>query len=804
MSKNLKYDKIKKNDKIEVKVNMRKNINVTLFLSFLLIFCMPVMALADDAFFVPEYTSEYKEWQTLSEEEKQQVMEPPIYENPEDVTQADIQTFSADNNMVGSGLPTKFTRNDYGKVRNQTTNLCWACSSATVFENNYRLTNYRIKEFSDLHMEYMTSKTYHNQGFNRAYNTGGNINIALAYATNGMGIVEDSNITASNFKNARPIAKVSDYEIISSYRVKDYVYQYGAVSAYTCMATNYFSSSNVWNNADLAYYCSNTSAKANHAVTIVGWDDNYTNAAFPGQKGAYVVLNSYGTSFGKNGLYYVFYNDVFVKNTEFFAVTKTENCNYQNLYQYDEYGQTATIGWSILSGGTYAANVFTRNTNQAEDLTELGIYFPTTENVTIYVNTNGNDKNKNHATYVFSSDTENPGYHTVKLPKPVTLKNNQFTVIVQYHGYMGAELASTDGNSWWYTISSNYGESYISRDGQNWRDLKTATELAGRCANACIKAFTTASQNVEEDNSKELANYVFDYRYYAEHNLDLYQAFGYNQTALKNHWETCGKAEGRPASCVFDAKYYLSHNGDLQAAFGNNYTAAYHHFMSGGYREYRKSSLEYDGNYYKQKNGDLRNLSSMELIRHYALYGKSEMRQASDNFDVVNDLFDAEVYAKMNPDLTATFGYNETRLKDHWLRYGIAEGRVASLVFDSKYYLEINGDLKNAFGNNYIAAYNHFVQCGFQEQRQASSVFSIKYYCENNADVKNTYGQNRLRALNHFGLVGQKEIRATCRNFNVAAYQNKNRDLYQAYGNQYQMYYIHYAQYGRHENRVCR
>lgn len=787
---------------------MRKSINVTLFFSVLMILCMPVISLADDAFFVPEYTSEYKEWQTLSEEEKQQVIEPQIYENPEDVAQADIQTFSADNNMVGSGLPTKFTRNDYGKVRNQTTNLCWACSATTAFENNYRLTNYRIKEFSDLHMEYMTSNTYNNQGFNRAYNTGGNINIALAYATNGMGIVADSGITASNFKNAQPIAKVSDYEIISSYRVKDYIYQYGAISAYTCMATNYFSSSNLWNNADLAYYCSNSSAKANHAITIVGWDDNYTNPAFPGQRGAYVVLNSYGTSFGKNGLYYIFYNDVFVRNASFFAVTKTENCNYKNLYQYDEYGQTATIGWSILSGGTYAANVFTKKTSQAEDLTELGIYFPTTENVTIYVNANGNDKNKNHATYVFSSDTENPGYHTVKLPKPVTLTNNQFTVIVQYHGYMGAELASTDANSWWYTISSNYGESYISRDGQNWRDLKTATELGGRCANACIKAFTTASSHanpsMEIEAYRNLANYVFDYRYYAEHNLDLYQAFGYNQTALKNHWETYGKAEGRAASCIFDGKYYVANNGDLQVAFGNNYTAAYQHFMVYGYREYRKSSLEYDGNYYKKNNGDLGNMSSVELIRHYSLYGKSELRQASNNYDIVQYLFDSEVYAKMNPDLTAAFGYNEIRLKDHWLRYGIAEGRIASLVFDNKYYLTLNTDVKNVFGNNYIASYNHFVQYGFQEKRQASSVFSISYYQENNTDVKNTYGTNCLRALNHFALVGKNEKRATANNFNVEAYQQKNGDLYHAYRNQYQMYYIHYMQYGRHENRVCR
>ncbi len=778
---------------------MKKSQYLKILFSFLMILCIPIIAFADSEFFVPEYTKKYLQWDALSEEEKKEFIEPEIYEDVDEEGQ--IQTFSTEENMVGVNLPARFARSDYGEVRKQDGNLCWACSAATMFETNYRLTNYRIKRFSDIHMDYMTSKTYNSQGFNRNYNDGGNVNIALAYATNGMGIVENANMTSTNFKNAKPVAKVSDYEVLSTFdEAKNYLYHNGVLSAYTYMGQRYFSG-NIWNNQNLAYYCSDTNQNANHAVTIIGWDDNYTNAAFAGQKGAFIALNSYGTEFGNNGLYYIFYSDVFVKNAVFYAVTKTEEMNYDYLYQYDEYGQTATIGWSLLQSGTYASNVFTRKTKQPEILNEIGIYFPTLQNLTVYINTNGDDKDIHHATYVFSTGSKAKGYHTIKLPEPITLNHNQFTIGVKYNGYMGAELASDAGCSWWKTVSSNYGESYISMNGRDWRDLKTASELGGRAANACIKAFT---KKIEPDYSSELINYVFDYRYYAEHNLDLYRAFGYNQTALKNHWENYGKAEGRAASCVFDAKQYLENNGDLRTAFGNDYTAAYRHFMSYGYKEYRKSSLEYDGNFYKNHNGDLQDMNAMQLIRHYALYGKNEARQASDNYDIVNSLFDASIYAKANPDLTAAFGNNEIRLKDHWLRYGIAEGRTASLAFDSKYYLEANGDLKNAYGNNYMQAYQHFIKWGFVEKRQASPVFSVQYYLENNGDLKNAYGTNYLKVLNHFKLYGKTEKRPTSSQFNVEAYQNKNGDLKYAYGNRFELYYMHYMQYGRAENRVCR
>ena len=55
-----------------------------------------------------------------------------------------------------------------------------------------------------------------------------------------------------------------------------------------------------------------------HAVSIIGWDDNFKASNFPSelgvtQDGAWLVLNSWGTNFGNNGCFWVSYQDYYIE-----------------------------------------------------------------------------------------------------------------------------------------------------------------------------------------------------------------------------------------------------------------------------------------------------------------------------------------------------------------------------------------------------------------------------------------------------------------------------------------------------------
>ena len=83
---------------------------------------------------------------------------------------------------------------------------------------------------------------------------------------------------------------------------------------------------------------------SNHAVTVVGWDDNYSKSNFstePEGDGAWIVKNSWGTEFGDNGYFYLSYYDQAVRGAgqDWFAYTVNVENNYDYQYQYDGFVQ---------------------------------------------------------------------------------------------------------------------------------------------------------------------------------------------------------------------------------------------------------------------------------------------------------------------------------------------------------------------------------------------------------------------------------------------------------------------------------
>ena len=69
-----------------------------------------------------------------------------------------------------------------------------------------------------------------------------------------------------------------------------------------------------------------------------------------------------------------------------------------------------------------------------------------------------------------------------------------------------------------------------------------------------------------------------------------------------------------------------------------------------------------------------------------------------------------QYYADANDDIKAVCGYDYAMLENHFLHYGIKEGREASLVFSPRYYLDNNKDVQQVVGKgNYEAAFAHFI-----------------------------------------------------------------------------------------------
>lgn len=84
-------------------------------------------------------------------------------------------------------------------------------------------------------------------------------------------------------------------------------------------------------------------------------------------------------------------------------------------------------------------------------------------------------------------------------------------------------------------------------------------------------------------------------------------------------------------------------------------------------------------------------------------------------------VFDASYYYNTYPDVAAAFGMNEAKLFDHFVNYGVKEGRSASAEFNPQAYRQRYADLQQAFGNNMASYCTHYINYGRNEGRNASA-----------------------------------------------------------------------------------
>ena len=269
--------------------------------------------------------------------------------------------------------------------------------------------------------------------------------------------------------------------------VKQLIMEYGACAASYYHDSAYFNSSSQWNRSEPLAEYKPTGTSTNHAITIVGWDDNYSKDNFgtykPSSNGAWLCKNSWGSNWSKDGLFYISYEDSPNLNGNAYFYDYGTGDNYDYNYQYD-----GGVGMSTYSVAN-AANVYTANS--AETLKAVGFYTEDVQytcTIKIYKNCTGNPVS---GTLVSTQTATEPyaGFHTVVLDTPVDLNaGDTYSVVVYQTTSSGTPKVPIDVSfSWsWLTgvSSAKTGQSFISSSGSYWQDVSASGY------NCRIKAYT--------------------------------------------------------------------------------------------------------------------------------------------------------------------------------------------------------------------------------------------------------------------------------------------------------------------------
>ena len=117
--------------------------------------------------------------------------------------------------------------------------------------------------------------------------------------------------------------------------------------------------------------------------------------------------------------------------------------------------------------------------------------------------------------------------------------------------------------------------------------------------------------------------------------------------------------------------------------------------------------------------------------------------------------FDALGYLGANPDVLAAVGVNAGAALQHYLAYGVREGRTAG--FDPYGYLASNPDVLAAVGIDPAAAAVHYARFGRGEGRSAT--FDAAAYLAANTDVAAATGGDATSAKLHYLSFGLREGR---------------------------------------------
>ena len=425
---------------------------------------------------------------------------------------------------------------------------CWDFATMETIESNLKKETGAEDELSELHLgffayydESLEKPAYDataKSGDNKIFDNGGTTYKARAILTRGTGPVLDKDapyptVDAADkafWKNYPEDPEALKRELLAApnaFRLKESLSFHTsddikrALMEYGGLWIG-FNANAVAENRQDPYIYTSADKTMNHAVMLVGWDDNLSRDLFVGPNagykspdidGGWKIQNSWGLSrdineqevtMGDDGYYWISYADASIFGDIGASSFIASADNWQHTYLHDPLGEVYGIDTPFTAVET--ANVFKAERN--EDLVCVGFTttgFDVDYGIQVYRNI-PEDGEPDDGTPVFqtpqSGTADFPGYRTVALTSPVPLdRGERFAVVVTLESDNSIEIpveAAIDNFS--SKATAGAGESYVrTPDDDEWDEVRTYsdsyTDSNGkfhevRCTNLTIKAFT--------------------------------------------------------------------------------------------------------------------------------------------------------------------------------------------------------------------------------------------------------------------------------------------------------------------------